>query len=129
MYPTRRRTIAAAVLGLTVAFTATTPALAEPTYPPADPPLTCKLTAVSSKSKLKINVNPNLKGSRFYSFRIVKKKSLKGGGVALLGMGTYRTAGKSETRTLNFGKGTYLAQCLAKYGHAGANSGSVTLKK
>ncbi len=90
----------------------------------AAPTARVKVTSVSSRSKLRVDVDPN-KGRGYWTFRVQKKradgtwKPLK----------TYRTRGSAETRTINLPKGTYRVVVRAKYGYAGTTSGSVVLKR
>ena len=79
----------------------------------------------ASKSKLKVNVNPN-KGSGYWTFR-VQKRTANGTWSTL--STTYRTKGKYETRTINLRKGTYRVVVAGKYGYHGASSKSVTLAR
>lgn len=125
MISMRGRQLAAGALGLAIAITATAPAVADPSYPPTTPKtVTFRLSSVAHHSKLKIDVDPDLKGSRYYTFRVYKWQSNR-----WVSKGSYRTQGKKETRTLNFGKGTYRAVCSGKYGYEGATSAHVTLKR
>lgn len=90
----------------------------------AKPKATVAVKPVSKASKLYVNVNPN-KGSGYWTFQVqVKQKN--GTWRALK---TYKTQGKSETRTINLPKGTYRVVVQPKYGYAGATSSAVTLKR
>ncbi len=84
-----------------------------------------KLTEVSARSKLKVDVNPN-KGSKYWTFQ-VQRRNTDGTWRALK---TYRTWGSSERRTINLRKGTYRVWVNPKFGYQGAMSANeVTLKR
>ncbi len=86
----------------------------------------CTVKAVSGRTKVTIDVNPNLPGSQNYSFLLQKKTK---GGWAPHGE-VHRTKGRSETRTVNVPKGTWRAQCYpATALQAGAMSKSVKTKR
>lgn len=99
----------------------------KPSYPPKPPKaVSCKLSAVSGASKLAIDVDPNLPGSSNYTFRI-DKQDTSGSWVS---KAVFRTQGSKETRTIDFPKGKYRAECYGtEYGYANAFSGSAQLKK
>jgi hypothetical protein len=86
--------------------------------------VTVKASAVSGKSKVKVNVNPNM-GKGYWSFQFEKKS----GAVYRLLPKVYKTQGAAEKLTVNLKKGTYRAVVLPKYGYAGATSNVVTLKR
>jgi hypothetical protein len=86
--------------------------------------VTVKASAVSGKSKVKVNVNPNM-GKGYWSFQFEKKS----GAVYKLLPKVYKTQGAAEKLTVNLKKGTYRAVVLPKYGYAGATSNVVTLKR
>lgn len=88
------------------------------------PPLTATVSAVSRQGKFKINVNPDRPGKQYYKFTLQKWN-----GHGWVNVGTYRTKGKGETKTINKGKGTYRAVVQGKYGYRGVTTGSVYLKK
>ena len=75
-----------------------------------------KIKAVSARSKLKVDVNPNM-GSKYWTFQ-VQRKNLDGSWKALK---TYRTWGSTEKRTLNLRKGTYRVWVNPKFGHQGCS--------
>jgi len=83
-----------------------------------------KVKAVSGKSKLYVDVNPN-KGSGYWTFQVQRKASID----SWLTLKTYRTKGSKETRTVNLKKGTYRVWVNPKYNHQGAFSAEVYLKK
>ena len=86
---------------------------------------TVKIKAVSHRSKLKVDVNPN-RGSKFYVFQ-VQRKNADGSWKAVK---SYETRGATETRTLNLRKGTYRVWVRPGYGFAEAYSpNEVTLKR
>ena len=105
----------------------TNPGNPDPGTPPVTTPAksaSVKAKAVSGKSKMRINVNPN-KGSGFWKVKIQKKtatgwKTLKK---------TYRTKGRAEILTVDLPKGTYRAKVLPKYGYEKFFSNRVHLKK
>jgi hypothetical protein len=96
-----------------------------PTPPAAQPIPKVKVTAVSSRSKLKVDVNPNM-GSKYWTFQ-VQRRNTDGSWKALK---TYRTWGSTERRTVNLRKGTYRVWVNPKFGYQGAMSpNEVTLKR
>ena len=126
MVPTRIRAAAVALTGIAVIGAAPAPAFAADAYPPGVTPVQCLVSTNSSKSQLKVNVNPNQQGKRYYTFRIEK---LRGTTWVRYSKKSYKTQGKKETRTVNVPKGTYRVQCNAKYGYIAATSASVVIKK
>ena len=101
--------------------------LAQPLRPPlvALPIPTVKIKAVSHRSKLKVDVNPN-RGTKFYVFQ-VQRKNADGSWKAVK---SYETRGATEKRTLNLRKGTYRVWVRPGYGFAEAYSpNEVTLKR
>ena len=97
-----------------------------PPAPTAALPIpTVKIKAVSHRSKLKVDVNPN-RGTKFYVFQ-VQRKNADGSWKAVK---SYETRGRTETRTLNLRKGTYRVWVRPGYGFAEAYSpNEVTLKR
>ena len=86
---------------------------------------TVKIKAVSHRSKLKVDVNPN-RGTKFYVFQ-VQRKNADGSWKAVK---SYETRGATEKRTLNLRKGTYRVWVRPGYGFAEADSpNEVTLKR
>ena len=84
-----------------------------------------KIKAVSARSKLKVDVNPNM-GGKYWTFQI-QRKNADGSWKALK---TYRTWGSTEKRTVNLRKGTYRVWVNPKFGHQGVMSANeVTLKR
>lgn len=112
-------TVAGSPVKLTVSRT---PAASKP---PTGPPTTCKATAVSKKSKIKVNMGPNLPGNGYYLFRIDVKKSA--GWFRYLN--SMKTHGKGETRTVNVPKGTYRVKCYGPTEAQDSRSKVVTIKK
>ncbi len=117
------------------AFTITVTAPAATPAPPATatpvPPVSgqpspvVRLKAVSGRSKLKVDVDPN-KGGKYWTFQ-VQRKNADGSWKALK---TYRTKGSKEIRTVNLGKGTYRVWVNPKFGYQGVLSATeVTLKR
>ena len=107
------------------------PAVTPPAPPAAGPPTgveksaTVRIKAVRKKSKLYVNVNPNMGEKRYWSFAVQKKRN----GVWRTRSTVYRTEGSKETRTLNFKKGKYRVVVLPKFGYSGVVSGPVRLKR
>jgi hypothetical protein len=98
---------------------------APPATPVALPVPTVKIKAVSHRSKLKVDVNPD-RGTKFYVFQ-VQRKNLDGSWKALK---SYETRGATEKRTLNLRKGTYRVWVRPGYGFGEAMSPNVvTLKR
>ncbi len=96
----------------------------KPPAKPTPPAASVKVKSTSGRSKLFVDVNPN-KGSGYWKFQVQSKRS-SGSWKALK---TYRTKGRSETRTINLKKGTYRVVVFGKYGYRGTTSASATLKK
>ena len=90
----------------------------------AAPVAAVKVKPISKRGKLRVNVNPN-KGTGYWTFRV--QRLTKDGTWGTLAR-TYRTAGRSETRTLNLTKGTYRVLINPKYGYQGATSSPVALR-
>jgi hypothetical protein len=88
------------------------------------PRASVKVRAVKSRSKLRINVNPN-RGSRYWTFKVQRKRA----DGTWAGKGAYRTRRAAETRTINLPKGTYRVRVRPKFGHLGTVSTSVTLRR
>ncbi len=102
------------------------PATATPVPPVSGQPSpVVRLKAVSGRSKLKVDVDPN-KGGKYWTFQ-VQRKNADGSWKALK---TYRTKGSKEIRTVNLGKGTYRVWVNPKFGYQGVLSATeVTLKR
>lgn len=97
-----------------------------PTRPPATGPVTtCVAKAVSHKSKLKVNMGPNLPGDGYYKFRIDVKKN----GKWFRYLKQMKTQGAGETRTVNVPKGTYRAKCYGPTEAQDSRSQVVKIKK
>ena len=120
-----RTAIAAGGAGLLLAAGIPATAQAVDNYPPGSQAVTCIATRNASSSQIKVNVNPNQPGKRYYTFHIEKLR--KGTWVSYTK--SKRTKGKKETRTVNVSKGTYRVQCHAKFGFIGATSATVLIKK
>ena len=73
------------------------------------------LKAVDSGNKLFVDVDPNLAGTRYWSFRVQKKVN---GRWTLASRTYYSTQTSRETRTLDLRKGTYRVVVYAKYGYS-----------
>jgi hypothetical protein len=116
-----------------VAPPATTPVTTQPpaaSTPVATPvqvgkAVTVKARAVSGKSKIKVDVNPNL-GKGYWKFQF--EKQVGPDSWRLLSK-VYKTQGSAEKLTVNLKKGTYRAVVLPKPGYATATSAPVTLKR
>lgn len=80
---------------------------ADPVYPPVLQQVSCKASAVKSRTRIRINMGPNLPGDQYYIFRLEKRTS--DGWVRYLKK--HRTQGRAETRTVNVPKGTWRAKC------------------
>ena len=119
-----RRRVAAVGVGLSFALVVPTAAQAD-SYPPVTKPVSCSAKAVSGASKIYVNMGPNLRGSRYYNFRI----DILRGGEWFRYLKWYRTKGKGETRTVNMPKGTYRIHCYGKYGRSDNNSRTVYLRR
>lgn len=91
----------------------------------AAPQAAVQVKPVNKRSRLHVNVNPN-KGTGHWTFRVQR---LKGDGTWRTYGSTYRTYGRTETRTLNLKKGTYRVLVNPKYGHQGTASAAVTLRR
>jgi hypothetical protein len=114
----------AAYLGTRTCAPSTSTVQAIPTPAPVLPSPTVKVKAVSGRSKLKVDVNPNM-GRKYWTFQVQRKKA-DGGWKPLK---TYRTLGSAEKRTINLPKGTYRVFVNPKFGHQGATSAEVVLKR
>ena len=102
-----------------------TPAAAKP--PAATTPsATVKAKAVSKNGKIKVDVDPNQKGKRYWKVQVQKRNS--NGSWSTLKK-AYKTQGKKETRTINLNKGVYRVLSQPKYGYGTGISAEVTLKK
>ncbi len=122
---TARTKIAAAALGAAFAFTSVGPAAAAPVYPPPYEAVECNLKPIQDRTKLKLNVNPNLPGNDNYRFRLYKKVN----GVWIVKK-KLATRGEFETRTMNQRRGKYKAKCYGRaHGYLNAYSSVVWLRK
>lgn len=95
--------------------------------PPVDnrPVPVVKVKAVSKKSKLWVDINPN-KGNGYWKFQVQR---LAADGKTWEAGKTYRSLSKRETRKVNLKKGTYRVIVLPKYEHQSATSAEVWLRK
>lgn len=117
--------IATAAAGLVVvALVPGTAQATDPSYPPTIKAVSCLVGTNSNGNVLKVNMGPNLKGSKNYTFTV--QKSTTSGWVDV---GTYKTKGSKETRTINLKAGTYQVLCKGKGGYADAVSASQLLLK
>lgn len=74
---------------------------------------------------LHVNVNPNLTGSKYWRFRVIRITA-KGTWVSKR---AFRTRGAGETRTIDMPKGRYWVVVLPKYGYQATVSRAVTLRR
>jgi hypothetical protein len=118
--PTATPTVTASA---TPTVTPTPTATPIPTWVPKPTPVV-RVKAVQGKSKLRVNVDPN-RGKDFWTFRVQVRRA-DGSWRALK---TYRTKGRSETRTVNLRKGTYRVRVKPKFGYAGISSSEVRLRR
>lgn len=102
---------AVAAIGAGIMLAAAVPGVAQAAeYPPTVPAVNCSAKAVSKATKIKVNVNPNLPGNKFYYVRLQKR--VASGNFAQY-QKLYKTQGKGETRTINVGKGTWRFKCYS----------------
>lgn len=74
---------------------------------------------------LYVNVNPNLTGSKYWRFRVIRKAA----DGTWVPKKVYRTRGAGETRTIDLPKGRYRVVVLPKYGYQASVSRAVTLRR
>ena len=103
-----------------------TPTVTPPTVtPPTPQPVTCKATAVSNKSKIKLQMGPALPNNAPYKARLDVKKSGK-----WFRYLKFRTvAGPDYTSTVNVPKGTYRIKCYGLTEAQNNRSAVVKIKK
>lgn len=89
------------------------------------PAVRVAVKAVSTASKLYVNVNPNV-GAGYWTFRVQRRRA--DGSWATLSA-WYKTWGTGETRTLDLGRGTYRVMVYAKYGYRATTSARVSLAR
>jgi hypothetical protein len=114
----------ASYLGTTTCKESSSAVQVVPTPAVVLPSPSVKVKAVSGRSKLKVDVNPNM-GRKYWTFQ-VQRKNTDGTWKALK---TYRTIGSAEKRTVNLPKGTYRVFVNPKFGYQGATSVEITLKR
>jgi len=85
-----------------------------------------KAKAVSRSGKLKVDVDPNQKGSKYWKFNVQKQD--RDGSWSTLKK-AYKTQGKKETRTINLKKGIYRVIVQPKFGYSSGYSAAVLLRK
>jgi hypothetical protein len=85
---------------------------------------TIRVSAVDNRSGLRVDVDPN-RGAGFWTFEVQRRNPDGTWSV----VGTYRTRGSGETRTIDLAKGTYRVVTQPKYGYAAATSGQVRLAR
>ena len=111
---------------LTVTATPTLPAVVvPPVVVPPVVPTTCVASAVSHKSKFKVDMGPDLPGDGYYLVRIEVKKS----GKWFRYLKFAKTEGPTETKTVNVPKGTYRAKCYGPTEAQNSRSNVVKIKK
>lgn len=86
-------------------------------------PLSIRVAAVSRRSKLRIDVNPNWVAG---NYRVVIKKRVRGGWRAVRAV---RTKGALDKRTVNLRKGRYRVTAAAQHGRSAATSRVVRLRR
>ena len=109
--------------GTTTSAASTSPVQVVPATTLPSP--TVKVKAVSSRSKLKVDVNPNM-GRKYWTFQVQRKNA---DGTTWKPLKTYKTYGSAEKRTINLPKGTYKVFVNPKFGYQGATSAEITLKR
>ncbi|MCB0919760.1 MAG: PPC domain-containing protein [Actinobacteria bacterium] len=82
-----------------------------------------KLTAVKRRSKLRLDVNPDVPGKQ-YQFTVQKKRKR-----GWRDVNTYTTKGAGSARTINMRKGTYRAVVAASAGYTGDVSNRVRIRR
>ena len=93
-------------------------------YPDRGIATSAEVRAVSGKSKLHVDVNPNM-GSGYWQFTV--QKLTKGKWRALPTV--YKTKNRLETRRLNLKRGTYRVIVMSRYGYEGGMSDTVWLRR
>ncbi|MCU0279714.1 MAG: hypothetical protein MUE31_12595 [Candidatus Nanopelagicales bacterium] len=88
------------------------------------PKVMVKVRTRAGRSKLFVDVNPNLAGGGRWTFRV---QIMKRSGTWRTLSKTYTTQGAMQTRTLNLGEGVYRVKVKAGNGFAGTTSGAVSL--
>lgn len=121
---TARVSIAVGALSI-VGVASGTANAADPVYPPALNSVTCVVSTNANGSVLKVNMGPNLKKAKYYTFTVQRQTDT---GWVQVGR-TYRTKGSKETRALNLRKGTYQVLCQGKYGLGDAMSNAQSLRR
>jgi hypothetical protein len=84
-----------------------------------------KVKAKNRRSRLFVDIDPNLRGRKAWRFQVQKKAKR----TWRLLPRTYRTKGLKETRTLDLKKGTYRVRVKPGNGYAAATSRRVRLKR
>lgn len=87
--------------------------------------VTVKVRAQAHRSKLFVNVDPNLTDGRHWKFQVQAKAH--GRWITLAK--TYQTKGEEQTRTLNLAKGEYRVKVESRYGFAGTTSTAAQLRR
>lgn len=117
--------VTAIVSGLVLAALAPGVAQADdPAYPPTVKSVSCKVKTNANGNVLKVNMGPNLKKKKYYTFTVQTMTSS-----GWTDVGTYKTKGRKETRRINLKKGTYQVLCSGKYGYMDAVSNTQELLK
>lgn len=104
-------TVTIPVPGPTVTVTITP----KPETPPGQI-VSCSVKTVNGSSKIKVNMGPNLSGTKYYRFRLDVLRS----GEWFRYMSSFKTQGSGETRTVNVPKGTYRVKCYGSNGYQDA---------
>ena len=123
------------VSGESVPLTFTTPSyVGPPTYwgpstaEPADtqPAPVLKVKRVSGGNKLKVDLDPNLPGTKSWTFTVQR---LAADGTTWNKWRTFKTTTKKEVKTVNPKKGTYRIVVGEQRGYRSATSSSITLNR
>jgi hypothetical protein len=85
---------------------------------------TVRVRAVRARSKLRVNVNPNM-GSRAWRFTVQRQRA----DGTWRSKGTYRTRRATEVRTINLRRGTYRVVVKPRFGYRGTVSEPVRLRR
>ena len=105
------------VMALPLTGPATSPAAASTPKAAASASKPRPSVTLSGGTRLRVDVNPNLSGSKSWKFRLDRRSGGKWRKV-----GTYRTKGRSETRSLKVKAGTYRVHVYARTGYRAVTS-------
>ena len=110
------------MVGTSDPSTPSTEVTPEAVVPP--PTVTVTIRATSGGTRLYVDVDPKI-GRDYWTFQVQRKQ----GENLWQTLGTYRTEGSAETRTLNLPEGTYRVVVNPEYGYLGATSTEAYLRK